>query len=91
MRSRRRKQFKRLYDKLPLRIQSLAEEKFQLFLSNPNHPSFQVKVVQATAHQPMPDWEYRIDNNYRATCFHDGDTYVWVFIGSHDDFERFYS
>ncbi len=91
MRSRRKKQFTQLYDRLPLRIRDKAEEKFQLFLSNPNHPSFQVKIVQATAQRPRPHWEYRIDRNYRATCFRDGDTYVWVFIGNHDDFERFYS
>lgn len=56
----------------------------------PNHPSFHAKIVRATADRPLPHWEYRVNRSYRATCFRDGDTYVWVFIGSHDEFEAFY-
>ncbi|OIO95999.1 MAG: hypothetical protein AUJ92_07005 [Armatimonadetes bacterium CG2_30_59_28] len=68
----------------------LGNEKYQLFRSHPHHPSFHVKIVRATEKRTRPHWEYRINRNYRATCHHDGDGYVWVFIGSHKEFELFY-
>mgnify|MGYP001581529697 CR=1 FL=1 len=91
MKSRRLKQFKQAFAKLPQDIRERSRQRFRQFLKNPNNPSFHVKLVQATRRWTRPHWEYRIDTNYRATCFHDADTAVWVFIGNHDEFEQFYS
>lgn len=91
MKSRRNKQFRDFYSKLPRHIRRLARERFREFRVDPNRSSFQVKKVRVTERWEKPHWEYRIDRNYRATCYRDGDTYVWVFIGNHDEFERLYS
>lgn len=90
MKSRRRSDFKRLFDALPAEIQKLAIEKYRLFRENPNHPLLCVKRVQKTSGWEYPHLEYRLNREYRATCYVDGDTYVWVFIGSHPDFDRRY-
>ncbi len=91
MRSVRTAYFKRRLASLPDAIQRQAESSYQLFKQNPNHPSFRRRIIQSTRDWGKPHWEFRITRAYRATCFIDDDTYVWVFIGHHDDFERFYS
>jgi hypothetical protein len=61
-----------------------------MFKENPFHHSFRRKVIQSTTHDPNPHYEFRITRDYRATCFIDGDTYVWVFIGTHSEFNSMY-
>lgn len=90
VKSVRTRQFKKLFERLPPHIQEIARRKFELFKANPNHPSFHRRIVQSTAHLSHPHHEFRITRDYRATCFIDGDTYVWVFIGSHADFDKTY-
>ncbi len=86
----RRAEFKRQLQSLPPEIQHRAREAYRLFLQNPFHPSFRRRIVESTRHWERPHWEFRITRAYRATCMIDGDTYVWVFIGHHKDFDRFY-
>ncbi|MBI3921560.1 MAG: hypothetical protein HY318_09100 [Armatimonadetes bacterium] len=90
MRSIKTAQFHRRFQRLPPAMQRRAREKYKLFQSDPHHSSFAVKVVRATESWEQPHWEYRISKGYRATCYIDGHTYVWVFIGNHDEFEEFY-
>jgi hypothetical protein len=33
-------------------------------------------------------WSVRITNAYRALALRQGDEFTWVWIGSHDDYER---
>ena len=90
MHSRRTKAFRECFARLPEEIQRIAREKYRIFRDNPRHPSFQVKPVRGVkARDGGPLWEYRINRSYRAVCFVDGQTYVWVFVGSHDEFEGF--
>lgn len=88
--SYRKRQFKQQFEKLPSHIQKIAENKFKLFLNEPNHPSFRVRRIEKTKNWKFPHYEYSITMKYRATCFKDDDTYIWVFIGTHDEFDRLY-
>jgi len=40
------------------------------------HASQILLTPRSTEHQSTPLWEYRIDDNCRAVCYLDGDTYV---------------
>ena len=86
----RTRRFRRLFDNLPSQIQETARRKFEMFKENPFHSSFRRKVIQSTVHYPNPHYEFRITRDYRATCFVDSDTYVWLFIGTHEEFDRMY-
>jgi hypothetical protein len=86
--SRRTAEFKRQFDQLPPTIQKLTTQKYQLFLRDPNHPSFRVQRIQSTKDHPYPHYEYSITMDYRAACFKDGNTYVWIFIGKHSEFDK---
>lgn len=90
VKSVRTHQFRVLFDRLPSHIQEIARRKFELFKTNPYHPSFHRRIIQSTTHLSHPHHEFRITRNYRTTCFIDGDTYVWIFIGSHAAFDQTY-
>ncbi|MEA3376966.1 MAG: hypothetical protein U9R72_12300 [Chloroflexota bacterium] len=96
MTSVRTRQFKKLFARLPTHVQKIARRKFELFMQNPRHPSFHRRIVQSTSHLAHPHHEFRITGingipgDYRATCFIDEATYVWVFIGTHADFDQAY-
>ena len=88
MKSRRTAEFKRLFSKLPQSIPKIATQKYELFQKDPNHPSFRVGRIQKTKEAEYPLYEYSITMEYRAACYKDGDTYVWVFIGKHSEFDK---
>ena len=91
MKSVRTKRFKELLLSLPANVQRQAQKAYRLFRQNPFYPSFHRRIVEITRNWKYPHWEFRITRVYRATCFIDGDTYVWVFIGHHSDFNRLYT
>ena len=88
VKSRRTAEFKRLFSQLPESIQKLARQKYRLFRQAPNHPSFRARHIQRTKEEEYPLYEYSITMEYRAACYKDGDTYVWVFIGKHSEFDK---
>ncbi len=68
---------------LPEATQRLAFKNFQLWLRNPQHPSLRFK--------PFRDgqWSVRVGEHHRATgYFHDGSTFVWTWIGSHEEYNK---
>jgi hypothetical protein len=73
-----------LYCALPEEIRVLAEKNYQLWRSNPRHPSLQFKPIGKGF------WSARIGAHYRALGrFEDGDTFIWIWIGTHADYNRF--
>ena len=90
VKSYRKWQFKQQFERLPSHIKKIAENKFKLFLNDPNHPSFRARKIKKTKSWEFPHYEYSVTMEYRATCFRDGNTYIWVFIGTHDEFDRLY-
>ena len=69
------------YKNLPGDIQELADKNFELLKTNPRHPSLQFKKIGNL-------WSVRIGLTYRALAIKDGNDFIWVWIGSHDDYEK---
>lgn len=82
--------FKKMMEALPQNVKELAEAKYEIFKTNPKHPSFHLKVIEKTRNNPLPKYELRVTRFYRAVCFKDGDTYIWEWIGTHKDFDKLF-
>jgi hypothetical protein len=74
-------QFWARYNDLPAEVRSRADKAFILLRSNPSHPSLQFKRVGGF-------WSARVGVAFRALAVEDGDDFIWVWIGSHDEYER---
>jgi hypothetical protein len=66
---------------LPNDIQNLAQKNYALLKANPHHPSLQFKKVGKV-------WSARVGLHYRALATEDGADFIWVWIGTHDEYER---
>lgn len=64
--------------------QKLARKNFELLKANPRHPSLHFKEVGGY-------WSARVGLYYRALAVEDGDDYVWVWIGSHPEYDKLIS
>jgi len=73
--------FWKCFQQLPAIIQKHAKENYSLLKENPRHPSLHFKKVGKV-------WSVRIGLDYRAIAFEDGSDFIWVWIGSHDEYER---
>lgn len=73
--------FWRRYRALPADTQTPADKAFQLIQANPRHPSLQFKRVGDF-------WSARIDSAHRALAVPNGEDFIWVWVGSHDEYER---
>ncbi len=73
--------FWKCFKKLPLPIQKIAKQNFKLLKTNPWHPSLHLKKVGKF-------WSARVGLNYRALAVEDGEDFIWVWVGTHDEYER---
>ncbi len=73
--------FWKCFEKLPSPIQKLAKENFQLLKTNPRHPSLHFKKIGEL-------WSARVGISHRALSVEDGENFIWVWIGTHDEYER---
>jgi hypothetical protein len=64
-----------------------ARKAFSLWNENPFHPSLRFKCVN----RDEDIWSVRISRGYRALGILENDTVTWFWVGSHDDYERFFS
>lgn len=80
MNSRTTARFWGCYERLPERIQRLALKSFALWNLNPRHRSLRFKEVGPRL------WSVRVGQEYRALAAFDGTTYVWFWIGTHDEY-----
>jgi hypothetical protein len=71
------------YAKLPPEMKAKARKAFRLWQQNMLHPSLHLKKVGKTL------WSARISGGYRALALKKGDDYYWIWIGDHDEYERF--
>ena len=78
------KTFIRDYRKLPREIQKTTDKQLGLLLSNPQHPSLNLKKMQ----DPRAIWEGRVTESYRFTFQIEEETYILRKIGSHDMLRR---
>lgn len=84
--SRVRPSFWRAYDALDPRVKEAARRSCRLFAENPGHPSLRFKKL--AGHERV--WSVRINDSVRAIAERDGDTVTWVWIGSHNDFDKLF-
>lgn len=82
MNSRTSTRFWKCYERLPERLQRLARKNFALWKLNPFHPSLQFKEVKPRL------WSARVGLDHRALAAFDGTTYVWFWIGTHDEYSH---
>ena len=75
------------YQSLDKNIKKSAIKAYQLWKENPFHPSLHFKCVN----NEEEVWSVRITRSYRAVGILEVDTVTWFWIGSHDDYERFFS
>ena len=73
--------FWKYLENLPDPIQRIAKRNFQLLKADPSHPSLHFKKVGKF-------WSARIGLDYRALAIKDKEDFIWVWIGTHDDYTR---
>ena len=73
--------FWKSFDKLPEPVQKTSKKNFELLKNNPSHPSLHFKKVGKF-------WSVRAGMDHRALAFKDGEDFIWVWIGAHDEYER---
>jgi hypothetical protein len=73
-----------LFHALPEEIRELAAKNYQLWRSNPHHPSLHFRRLQGSADR----FSVRVGDHYRALGLLKSDTMVWVWIGTHAEYDR---
>jgi hypothetical protein len=68
-------------------LKSKAGKVFRLWVENPFRPSLRFKCINREENI----WSVRITRGCRALGLFEGDTVTWFWIGSHEDYERFFS
>jgi hypothetical protein len=56
-------------------------KKSELLRANPPHPPLHFKKVGRL-------WSARVDSSHRALAIEDGDGFIWIWIGGHDEYLR---
>lgn len=74
-------QFWQRRNELPSEVQEQAAKSFALLKSNPKHSSLHFKKVG-------PFRSARVGQAHRALAIEDGEDFIWVWIGTYDDYER---
>ncbi|MBF0550438.1 MAG: hypothetical protein HQK60_07875 [Deltaproteobacteria bacterium] len=75
------------YRSLEESIQRRAEKAHRLWAENPFHPSLHFKCINTVENI----WSVRVTRGYRALGVWESDIITWFWIGSHADYERFFS
>ena len=70
-----------LFHRLPEAVQAVARKKFELLKTDPSHPSLHFKKVGKL-------WSVRVGINHRALAVEQGENFIWVWIGDHDEYGR---
>lgn len=86
MNSSRTKRFHELFLLLPQRVQETAQKNYQLWKSNPFHPSLEFKEVKPKERI----WSVRVGIGWRALgVMKPGEEkIVWFWVGSHADYDK---
>ena len=87
MKSELTKDFISLFNSLPKNVKKNARKNYKLWKNNSSHPSLEFKKLK-TKHQI---YSVRISLGYRAVGIKkDGETIVWFWVGSHNDYENLF-
>ena len=69
------------YQRLPEEVQRLADRSYELLSQDPRHPSLHLKKVRGFT-------SVRVGLHYRALAIEEGSDLIWVWIGTHADYDR---
>lgn len=73
--------FWKCYNALPDGVRKLADESHRLLESNPQHPSLHLKKAGRF-------WSVRVGLHYRALAVENDAGLIWIWIGSHSEYDR---
>lgn len=73
--------FWQCYHRLPSEIRKLADRSYEILRADPRHPSLHLKRIGDF-------WSVRVGLHYRALAVEDGSDLLWVWIGTHDEYDR---
>ena len=76
--------FWRAYDNLNDSERESARHAFRLFSANSGHNSLKFKKLRGHANV----WSVRVTLNIRAVGYREGDTIEWLWIGTHNEFDK---
>jgi len=76
--------FWQLYRELPRDVQEAARLAYRKLRKNPAHPGLRLERLRSDARA----WSVRVTLNYRAVALRQGDEWIWVWIGNHQEFDR---
>jgi len=74
--------FWRLLNALPPEVQEFARKNYELWASDPRHPSLRFKHLQGSM------WSIRVGAHYRALAEVDGNEVSWLWIGHHAEYDH---
>jgi hypothetical protein len=66
---------------LPLEIRRVANQSFDLLKRDPRHPSLHFKKTGKL-------WSARVGIHHRALAVPDSNGFLWVWIGTHAEYDR---
>ena len=70
-----------VFEQLPESVQETARKNYSLLKDNPKYPSLHFKDIGKF-------WSVRVGSGYRALAHKDGDDFMWVWIGTHSEYDR---
>ena len=87
MKSRATRRFWKLYQELPESIQRLAEKNYALWRKNAQHPSLDFKKLAGRGDR----FSVRLGDHYRAVGHKVDGGVEWVWIGTHEEYNKLVS
>ncbi|MFO0957507.1 MAG: hypothetical protein U0800_08570 [Isosphaeraceae bacterium] len=86
----RRSSFKDLFAALPEWVKDQAQQAYDVFRRDPDHPSLRRHQLRNPGERVEPGtFSISITMKYRALYFIDGGTNVWYWIGTHNDYDTY--
>jgi hypothetical protein len=79
--------FRKALSQLPKPIQYKVREAFEIWKRNPYYESLRFKQVHAN----RPIYSVRIGLGWRAVGLLEGDRMIWLWVGSHADYDKLIS
>jgi hypothetical protein len=81
------RRFWELFRALPVEVQKLAVKNYHLWRQDPRHPSLRFRRLQGSEDH----FSIRVGDHYRALGRQTRDKIIWVWIGTHSDYDRLVS
>jgi hypothetical protein len=81
------RRFWELLQVLPPEVQNLAVKNYHLWRRNPSHPSLRFRRLKGSEDR----FSVRVGDHYRAVGRTTGERMIWVWIGTHSEYDRLVS